>query len=62
MKRAYGTEPPSAAAVELAGKITALIVESAVTFKDAMDALDAAEEKLEKETRPVRAERIHEGR
>ncbi len=56
MKRAYGTEQPSAAAVELAEKITALIVESAVTFKDAMDALDASEEILEKKTRPVRAE------
>lgn len=56
MKRAYGTDPPSEAAKNLAEKITALIIDSAVTFKDAVDALDMAEELLENKTRPVRAE------
>lgn len=56
MKRAYDTEPPSQAAKALAEKITTLIIDSAVTFKDAIDAIDASEEMLEKETRPVRAE------
>lgn len=57
MRRAYGSAPPSAAAKALAEKITALIIDSAVTFKDAVDALDVAEELLENKTRPVRAER-----
>lgn len=56
VKRAYGAEPPSQAAKDLAEKITALIIDSAVTFKDAIDALDAAEELLETKTRPVRAD------
>ena len=56
MKRAYGAEPPSEAAKELAEKITALIIDSAVTFKDAIDALDVSEELLENSTRPVRAD------
>lgn len=56
MKRAYGAEPPSEAALALAEKIAALIIDSAVTFKDAIDALDASEEILEKQTRPVRSE------
>lgn len=62
MRRAYGSDPPSVAAKALAEKITALVIDSAVTFKDAVDALDVSEELLEKETRPVRAERIHEER
>lgn len=56
MKRAYGAEPPSEAAKKLAEKVTALIIDSEVTFKDAIDALDASAELLENKTRPVRAE------
>ncbi len=56
MRRAYGSEPPSVAAKALAEKITALIIDSAVTFKDAVDALDVSEELLEKRTRPVRVD------
>lgn len=57
MRRAYGAAPASEAAKALAEKITALILDSEVTFKDAIDALDASEELLENKTRPVRAER-----
>ena len=50
--RAYDPTPPSEKANALAKKITALVVSSAVTYQEAMDALDAATDKLAKETVP----------
>lgn len=51
--RAYDLTPASEKANDLGEKITALVVSSAVTYQDAMDALDVAAEKLAKETVPV---------
>lgn len=54
MKNSYRVVEPNEASIELAKKITALIITSAVTYKEAMDALDATENMLTDETRPVK--------
>jgi len=51
--RAYDLTLPSEAARTLAKKITALVVSSAVTYQEAMDALDVTADELAHKTVPV---------
>lgn len=53
MRRSYRVDEPNEASIKLAEKITALIITSTVTYKEAMDALDATENMLTDKTRPV---------
>lgn len=50
----YRPSEPNGRSVALARKITALVVDSAVTFKEATDALEKAQDMLMCEMYPVR--------
>ena len=51
---AYRTDKPNEKSVDLAEKVTALVIDSDVTYKEAMDALEAAQDLLMEKTVPVR--------
>lgn len=53
MNTPYRTDPPSTEVLELAEKITALVIDSAVTYRVAMDALRETETMLAQKTKPV---------
>lgn len=55
MVRAYRTDKPNEKSMDLAEKVTALVIDSAVTYKEAMDALEAAQEMLTEKTVPVKS-------
>lgn len=54
MRIAYRTDNPNEKSIDLAEKVTALVIDSAVTYKEAMDALEAAQDMLMEKTMPVR--------
>lgn len=54
MRNPYRSTEPSEKSTRLAEQITALIITSAVTYKEAMDALDATETMLMDNTKPVK--------
>lgn len=54
MRLSYRTDKPSAEALELAEKIASLVIDSSVTYRDAMDALAEAEAVLTQKTKPVK--------
>ncbi len=56
MLQAYRTTKPNETSLLLAGKITELVLASGVTYVEAEDALEAAQEMLMKQTRPVSAQ------
>lgn len=53
MQRSYERHEVSERAMALAREITMLLVDSHVTYQEAMDAVEAAQELLETTTRPV---------
>lgn len=53
MRRAYQIAEKDTAALELGRKLVAVLVASDVTYKKALDALEAAADLLEAETAPV---------
>ena len=54
MSIAYRTDNPNEKSIDLAEKVTALVIDSAVTYKEAMDALEAAQDMLMENTTPIR--------
>lgn len=52
--RTYRLDTPNGKSMELAEKITTLVIDSAVTYQEAADALEAAQDMLAEKTRPVR--------
>lgn len=56
MYRTYPTVQPRAEVFALAKEITSLVIDSAVTYQAAIDALSAAQEMLMQTTKPVSVE------
>lgn len=54
MYRPYRANEPNEQSKDLAEKITALVIDSAATYKEAMDALEAAQDMLMEKTIPVK--------
>ena len=54
MYRSYRANEPNEKSKDLAEKVTALVIDSAVTYKEAMDALEAAQDMLMEKTIPVK--------
>lgn len=56
---AYQPYEPNQKSVNLAEKITALIIDSAVTYQEADDALVETQKILKNNTKPIRSEMLH---
>lgn len=54
MRLPYQTDKPSSEALKLAEKIASLVIDSEVTYQDAMDALAETASLLTKKTKPVK--------
>lgn len=61
LKKSYRTEPWPEEVLTLAQKITELLIDSSATFQQASDALEAAQDILLEQTRPVRVPACSDG-
>jgi len=54
MRQSYELTPPSEATLALSRKLVNVLIDANIPFGEALDALDAAENILKAETRPIK--------